>query len=151
MIDWKIPIGAIIIILVAEGIKHWLSKRESYKKDVGKFKESFVPFIKAMESPDAHPNVLLVHYFADQDVAARKFVLRMRKRKKQRFLQRWEKYAALCREKQSQGIFAQLGTELDDPSKALLGTFGAGQYIANQTSMRIKRALRLLNEALDGL
>jgi hypothetical protein len=151
MIDWKISIGAIITISIATGIKHWLSKREFYKEDVRKFKESFVPFIKAMGSPDVHPNVLLVHHFDDQDAAARKLVLRMSKRKKQRFLQRWEKYAALCREKQSQGIFAQLGTELDDPSKALRGTLGADEYIANQTSMRIKRVLRLLNEALDVL
>ena len=110
-----------------------------------------IPFLKELESVDAHPPALVSQQFPRQDEAARKLTLYMNSRQKRRFLERWEKYTAYCKEKQAQGITPLIATEVDDISKATPGAPGAQQYIFEQTTKRRIHVRNLIKDAINVL
>ena len=153
MIDWQISIGAVLIVLLSVWLGHRLSTNraelQTYRQKVFEFKEMFVPFLKELESAEANPGVLASQFFPIQDEAARRLAIYMGTKKRRRFLQRWELYAAHYREKKAKGVLSQLATEVDDIGKASPGAPGAIEYILEQTAKRRDQVRRLVLDALN--
>src|SRR5690625_3115302 len=129
MIDWKVSVGAILVVLLGAWLAHRLSasrdRSNAYKAKALEFQELLAPFLRTLEATDAHPTTLVIGSFQQHDEAARKLRLYMSKRKKRRFDERWRAYESLYRKKQTQGILGQIATEVDDLSMASLAQPGA--------------------------
>lgn len=155
MIDWKISIGAILVMLLSAWLGHRLSatrdERNTYKSKAREFKEMLAPFTRALEAPDAHPATLVIQKFEQHDEAARKLRIYMSNRKRRRFDDRWKVYETIYKEKQAQGILSLIATEVDDLSKASPGQPGAETYMLEQTAKRRVRVLTAIQDALDVL
>ena len=155
IVDWKISISAILVLLLGAILTHRLTKsredQSNYRKRVSEFKESFVPFVRELEHPDSHPTLLLLTNFPAQDELARKLVLHMPKRKKQKFTALWQRYAELHRQKEQQGILSQLATEVDDIALASPGNPNALDYVRDQTIKRKNVILSHINNAIAAL
>ena len=155
MIDWKISIGGILAVLLSVLLGHRLAtNRESdaqYRTRVAEFRELLVPFLRALESEDAHPTMLVSQHFPEHDEAARKLMVYMPRRKKTRFATKWRQYELLYQEKQSQGIFGLIATEVDDLERASPGTPGAEEYLYEQTAKRSNEVRRVIQAALNVL
>ena len=153
--DWKISISAILVLLLGAILTHRLTKsREqdsNYCKKVSEFKESFVPFVRELEHADSHPTLLLLANFPAQDELARKLLLHMPKRKKEKFNAVWQRYADLYRQKEQQGILSQLATEVDDISLASPGNPSALDYVRDQTIKRKNVILSHINNAIAAI
>ena len=153
--DWKISIGAILVLLLGAILTHRLTKlreeQSNYRKKVIEFKESFVSFMRELEHPDSHLTMLLLTNFPAQDEAARKLLINMPKRKGEKFAEQWKHYEALVRQKQEQGILGQIATEVDDISLASPGTPAAADYVRDQTVRRKNEASSLIKKALEAL
>jgi hypothetical protein len=155
VIDWKISISAIFVALLGIWIGHRLttsrSEGENYRNKVREFKELLVPFLRELESQDAHPATLVSQHFPEHDEAARKLMVHMPKRKQQKFASQWQKYSDLYTEKQAQGILSMIGTEVDDIEKASPGAPGSSDYIYQQNAKRRDRVRQVVRDALDVL
>ena len=118
MIDWKVSVGGILAVLLSVWLGHRLAKSREwgaqYRERVAEFRELLVPFLRELESKDAHPTMLVSQHFPEHDEAARKLMVYMPRRKKTRFAKEWRQYELLYREKQSQGILGLIATEVDD-------------------------------------
>ena len=155
MVDWKISISAVLVGLIVLWLGHRLttsrSEGENYRNKAREFKELLVPFLRELESQDAHPATLVSQHFPEHDEQARKLMVHMPKGKRQRFSKHWQKYADLYEEKQSQGILGLIATEVDDIEKASPGVPGSSDYIYQQTAKRRDRVRQVVQDALDVL
>lgn len=155
MIDWKISVGGILAVLLSVWLGHRLATSRQwsaqYRKRVADFKELLIPFLRELESKDAHPSTLVSQHFPQHDEAARRLMVYMPRRKKVRFSEKWQEYEALHREKRSQGISGLIATELDDLEKASPGAPGAEEYIYQQTARRRNEVRQTIQSALDVL
>jgi len=154
-VDWKISISALLVLLLGAILTHRLTnsreEQSNYRKKANEFKESFVPFVRELEHPDTHPTLHLLANFSSQDEAARKLLLHMPNRKKEKFSEQWQHYVSLCNHKAQQGVLTQLATEVDDLALASSGNPAAQDYIRDQTIARKNETLRLINNALGVL
>jgi len=155
VIDWKISISAVLVGLLGLWLGHRLttsrSEGENYRNKVRAFKELLVPFLRELESQDAHPATLVTQHFPEHDEEARKLMVHMPKGKRQRFSKQWQKYADLYNEKQSQGVLGLIATEVDDIEKASPEAPGSSEYIYQQTAKRRDRVRQVVQDALDVL
>lgn len=155
IVDWKISIGAILVLLLGAILTHRLTtlreEQSNYRKRISEFKESFVHFVRELEHPDSHPTLLLLEHFPAQDELARKLALHMPKRKKEKFTASWQRYSELYKHKEKQGILSQLATEVDDISLASPGNPSALHYVRDQTIKRKNEILTLINNAIAAL
>lgn len=152
MIDWKISAGAILGVLLSVLLAHLLTKRRESEKilnnEIVRFKESMMPLLKELESPDASPTLLITQYYPENDAAARKLVIHLPKHKKKKFEKCWVLYTQLYHEKKALGLTGLIATEVDDLSKANAGTPEGIQYIYDQTAKRRGKAINIINEAI---
>lgn len=155
MIDWKISIGAVLVMLLGVLLGHRLTKvreeQKNYRERAREFKEMFVPFIRELESVDAHPTLLVLTNFELQDEAARKLVMHMSAKMKRRFDVRWNIYKAVYQEKNAQGILGKIATEVDDISMVQPGHPDTQYYVTAQTARRRNEILQLVKDALGTL
>lgn len=151
MLDWKISVGAIAGILISGILGNYLIKLREQNKEIVKFKQSFVAYLKALENPDANPTLLLLDNYPKQDESARKLVLNLSRRKSENFLNIWGAYSNFYMEKKGTRDIATVATEVDDISKADLSKPGAIKYIYQQTEKRRINVISLVNNALNTL
>jgi hypothetical protein len=145
-------LGAVLAALLAALIAHKLTTsrddRNAYRSKANEFKELLAPFLRALESPHAHPATLIGQTFEQHDVAARKVRLHMKGRKAKRFDDKWAAYAALHQEKQSQGLLGLFATEVDDLAKATPHTAAGQEYMLDQSKKRRQQAIDVIQAAL---
>jgi len=153
MIDWKISAGAILGVLLSVLLAHFLTTRRESEKtlnnEIVRFKESLMPLLKKLESHDASPTPLITQYYPENDVAARKLIIHLPKHKKKKFVQCWDLYTQLYREKKALGLTGLIATEVDDLSKAKIGTSEGLQYIYDQTAKRREKTINLINDVMN--
>jgi hypothetical protein len=152
MLDWKISVSTILAVLLSVLLANVLTRRREddklYREEAIKFKETFVAYLKALENPEANPALLVTQNYPEQDELARKLVLKLPKRKKALFLEQWKSYSKLHDEKKSLGFAAVIATEVDDLSKANLQNPEGIKYIYEQTEMRRKEIIKIVNDIL---
>lgn len=155
MLDWKLSMGAVLVALASVFFAHRLTqKREQYKsisESIIKFKESFVPFLKALEEQEANPKLLVIENFPEQDQAARKLALRLTQKKQREFTFRWKQYSQLHKEFESFSTLAMIATEVDDLSKASPAAANSEDYIYAQNMKRRHKVISLVEGALSVL
>lgn len=155
MFDWKISIGAVLVMLLSAWLGHRFSvsrdERNSFKTKAREFQELLTPFLRALEAPDAHPAALITQNFRHHDEAARKLRLYMSDRKRRLFDDRWKAYEELYREKEAQGVLGLIATEVDELSKASPGRPGVQEYMLEQTAKRRNQTIKVIRDALDVL
>jgi len=153
MIDWKISVGAILGILLSVLLGHRLSKRrdseKEFKNRILKFKESFIPFLKELENPNANPAILVTQNYPEQDQEARKLLYHLNNRRKNVFKKHWNLYTQVYEGKKDLGITGLLATEVDDISKANPGTPEGIAYLYSQTEKRRQEVIDIITKVLN--
>jgi hypothetical protein len=155
MFDWKISVSAVLVLLITAALTHWLTKqRTAHDKSSAKiqeFRELLVPFIKALESPNANPVTIVLENFQAHDEAARKLALYLQESKKKNFLAAWNLYAEIYQEKKGLGLIGIISTQVDDLSLANPGNSNAMDYIRSQNMKRLNEIREAVTGALEAL